>query len=59
MGRLKKETPPEVLAERQRGYSKTYYWKNKERIDARVRENYRSKAHSKTREINNSDIHNN
>ena len=54
MGRLKKETPQEILAERQRAYSKKYYWKNKERIDARVRENYRrAKRESNTRDIQN------
>jgi len=41
MGRLKKDITPEEKAERQRLYSKKYYWKNKERIDERVRENYR------------------
>lgn len=43
MGRLKKNTSPEILAEKQRLYSKRYYWKNKEKIDERVRTNYRNK----------------
>jgi len=49
MGRLKKQTSPEQLAAKQREYSRTYYWKNKERIDERVRNNYRRrKDKSKT-----------
>jgi len=43
MGRLKKEISKEVLAERQRLYSKKYYWKNKSRLDAKSKENYQKR----------------
>jgi hypothetical protein len=43
MGRLKKDIPKEILAERQRLYSKKYYWKNKSRIDERVKASYQKR----------------
>lgn len=39
MGRLKKFQTEGELAEARRGYSKKYYWKNKEKVDERVRKN--------------------
>ena len=43
MGRLKKDTSKEILVERQRLYSKKYYWKNKLRLDAKSKENYQKR----------------
>ena len=39
MGRLKKFKTEEELKIARREYSKKYYWKNKEKVDERVREN--------------------
>jgi hypothetical protein len=44
MGRLKKFKTEEELKKARREYSKKYYWKNKDKIDERVRENYRRKV---------------
>lgn len=40
MGRLKKYKTEEELKMARREYSKKYYWKNKERIDGRVKKKY-------------------
>ena len=40
MGRLKKNRTPEELAIKRREYVKKYYWKNKEKIDAKARDRY-------------------
>lgn len=42
MGRNKKYTTIEEKKEAQKKWSKEYYWKNKEKIDERIRENYRN-----------------
>lgn len=44
MGRLKKFKTEEELKQARREYSKKYYWKNKEKVDERIRENYRRKT---------------
>lgn len=52
MGRLKKYNTDQELQLARREYSKKYYWKNKEKIDERVRENYRrTKRKKNIREI--------
>lgn len=48
MGRIKISHTKEELAAKRREYSKKYYWANKEKVDERVRENYRRKNKSKT-----------
>jgi hypothetical protein len=40
MGRLKKHKTEEDLKIARREYSKKYYWKNKEKVDARVKKKY-------------------
>jgi hypothetical protein len=42
MGRNKKYATFEEKKEAQKKWSKEYYWKNKEKIDERIRENYRN-----------------
>ena len=43
MGRLKKYQTEEQRIQKQLEYSKTYYWKNKEKIDEKLREKYRNR----------------
>ena len=43
MGRIKKHKTEEELKLARREYSKKYYWKNKEKVDERVRTKYREK----------------
>lgn len=40
MGRIKKYKTEEELKIARREYSKKYYWKNKEKVDERVRKKY-------------------
>lgn len=46
MGRLRKHKTEEEVRLARREYSKKYYWKNKERVDERVKNNYRKKKNS-------------
>ena len=43
MGRLKKVMTEEKRKANRRQYSKTYYWKNKSKVDERVKTYYRKK----------------
>ncbi len=40
MGRIKKYQTKEERILKQREYSKTYYWKNKEKIDEKLKRKY-------------------
>jgi hypothetical protein len=40
MGRIKKYQTKEERILKQREYSKKYYWKNKEKIDEKLRQKY-------------------
>lgn len=40
MGRIKKYQTKEELILKQREYSKKYYWKNKEKIDEKLKRKY-------------------
>jgi hypothetical protein len=43
MGRIKKHQTKEELILKQREYSKKYYWKNKEKIDEKLKQKYHEK----------------
>jgi len=43
MGRIKKYFTEEERIQNQREYSKTYYWKNKKRIDEKLKRKYHEK----------------
>lgn len=47
MGRLKKHITKEQIKKANQIKAKRYYWKNKEKIDAREREKYRKKVDKK------------
>lgn len=47
MGRRKKYNTDEEQAEANRQKSRRYYWKNKEKIDAKNKERYRKNKSSK------------
>lgn len=40
MGRIKKYQTEEERIQKQLEYSKTYYWKNKEKVDGKAKERY-------------------